>query len=292
MDIASICRLIILGAIWGGSFLFMKYSVVAFGPAVLIFLRISLAAVFLWMVCLLMRKKTPILQNKRHFLILGLLNSALPFLLFAYALQTLTASLMAILNSTAPIFGAIISALYLRRAVSYQTLLGLIIGVTGVVVLVAGSMLVRSDGWWLPMLAGLGAPLCYGVASVYTKNCGVNVDAVDNAHGSMWASTLLVLPAALFFPVAHVPLALDWMAVIALAVICTGVAYLIFFKLIEDVGAVGALSVTFLVPVFGVLWAHLFLGEVVGWTKLFGGVLVLCGTALTNGVIGAKTTRS
>jgi drug/metabolite transporter (DMT)-like permease len=100
----------------------------------------------------------------------------------------------------------------------------------------------------------------------------------------MWASTLLLLPFLLFFPLKQVPLLNDWLAVFALAILCTGIAYLIFFKLIEEVGVVGALSVTFLIPVFGVLWAYLFLGEVVGWSTLFGGVMVLLGTVFTNGV--------
>ena len=285
MDVASIFRLIALAAIWGGSFLFLRIGVPVFGPGVLIELRVGLAALFLWLVCRLLGRRAGLLQHWRHFLIIGLLNSALPFLLFAYAAQTLTASLLSILNSSAPIFGALIVALWLRQPVSRSTALGLLLGMVGVATLVAGSSMVHGDGWWLALAAGLAAPFCYGLASVYTKQSSTAVDPTDNAHGSMWAAAILVLPFAFLLPVRQSPASADWMAVGALAIVCTGAAYLMFFQLIQDVGPMRALSVTFLIPVFGVLWGALFLGEAVGWSKLFGGALVLSGTALANGVI-------
>lgn len=285
MDVASIFRLIVLAAIWGGSFLFMRIGAPVFGPGVLIELRVGLAAVFLWLVCRLLGRRTRLLQQWRHFLTIGLLNSALPFLLFAYAAQTLSASLLAILNSSAPIFGAVIVALWLRQPVGRPAALGLLLGVAGVATLVAGSPMVHGDGWWQAVAAGLAAPFCYGLASAYTKQSPIAVDPTDNAHGSMWAAAILVLPFALLQPVRQTPAPSDWIAVGALAIVCTGAAYLLFFRLIKDVGPMRALSVTFLIPVFGVLWGALFLGEAVGWSKLFGGALVLCGTALANGVI-------
>lgn len=286
MEAGSVLRLIALAAIWGGSFLFVRIGVPVFGPGVLIELRVGLAAVFLWLVCRVLRRQARMRQHWRHFLIIGLLNSALPFLLFAYAAQTLSASLLSILNSAAPIFGAIIGAFWLRQPVSRSAALGLLLGVAGVATLVAGSSaLVHGDGWWLAIAAGLTAPFCYGLASVYTKQSPVAVAPIDNAHGSMWAAAILVLPFALLLPVRSSPGGGDWLAVSALAIVCTGAAYLMFFRLIDEVGPMRALSVTFLIPVFGVLWGALFLGEAVGWSKLFGGALVLCGTALANGVI-------
>jgi drug/metabolite transporter (DMT)-like permease len=285
MDVASIFRLIALAAIWGSSFLFLRIGVPVFGPGVLIELRVGLAALFLWLVSRLLGRRPLLVQHWRHFLIIGLLNSALPFLLFAYAAQTLTASLLSILNSSAPIFGAIIVALWLRQPVSRSTALGLLLGMVGVATLVAGSSMVHGDGWGLALAAALAAPFCYGLASVYTKQSSLAVDPTDNAHGSMWAAAILVLPFAFFLPLRQSPASVDWMAVSALAIVCTGAAYLMFFRLIQDVGPMRALSVTFLIPVFGVLWGALFLGEAVGWSQLFGGALVLSGTALANGVI-------
>ena len=288
MDIASIFRLIALAAIWGGSFLFMRIGAPVFGPGVMIELRVGLAAVFLWLVCRFLGRQTQLLQQWRHFLIIGLLNSALPFMLFAYAAQTLSASLLSILNSAAPIYGALIAAVWLRQPVTRSAAVGLLLGVAGVVTLVAGSVMLKGDDWWWAIAAGLAAPFCYGLASVYTKQSSTTVDPTDNAHGSMWAAALLVLPFALLQPIRQTPTSFDWIAVSALAIVCTGAAYLLFFKLIEDVGAMRALSVTFLIPVFGVLWGAVFLGETVGWSKLFGGALVLCGTALANGVISLE----
>jgi drug/metabolite transporter (DMT)-like permease len=288
MDIASIFRLIALAAIWGGSFLFMRIGAPVFGPGVMIELRVGLAALFLWLVCRFLGRQTRLLQQWRHFLIIGLLNSALPFMLFAYAAQTLSASLLSILNSAAPIYGALIAAVWLRQPVSRSAAAGLLLGVAGVTTLVAGSVMLKGDDWWWAIAAGLAAPFCYGLASVYTKQSSTAVDPTDNAHGSMWAAAILVLPFALLQPIRQTPTSFDWIAVGALAIVCTGAAYLLFFKLIKDVGAMRALSVTFLIPVFGVLWGALFLGESVGWSKLFGGALVLCGTALANGVISLE----
>lgn len=288
MDVASIFRLIALAAIWGGSFLFMRIGAPVFGPGVMIELRVGLAALFLWIVCRFLGRQTRLLQQWRHFLIIGLLNSALPFMLFAYAAQTLSASLLAILNSSAPIYGAIIAAVWLRQPVSRSAAVGLLLGVAGVATLVAGSTMLKGDDWWWAIAAGLAAPFCYGLASVYTKQSSTAVDPTDNAHGSMWAAALLVLPFALLLPVRQTPTALDWLALTALAIVCTGAAYLMFFRLIKDIGPMRALSVTFLIPVFGVLWGALFLGETVGWSKLLGGALVLCGTALANGVISLE----
>lgn len=285
MDVASIFRLIALAAIWGGSFLFMRIGAPVFGPGVMIELRVGLAALFLWLVCRFLGRQTRLLRQWRHFLIIGLLNSALPFMLFAYAAQTLSASLLSILNSSAPIYGAIIAAVWLRQPVSRSAAAGLLLGVAGVTTLVAGSPMVHGDGWWWAIAAGLAAPFCYGLASVYTKQSSTAVDPTDNAHGSMWAAAILVLPFALLQPIRQTPTPFDWIAVSALAIVCTGAAYLMFFRLIKDVGPMRALSVTFLIPVFGVLWGALLLGESVGWSKLFGGALVLCGTALANGVI-------
>jgi uncharacterized membrane protein len=205
MDVASIFRLIALAAIWGSSFLFLRIGVPVFGPGVLIELRVGLAALFLWLVSRLLGRRPLLVQHWRHFLIIGLLNSALPFLLFAYAAQTLTASLLSILNSSAPIFGAIIVALWLRQPVSRSTALGLLLGMVGVATLVAGSSMVHGDGWGLALAAALAAPFCYGLASVYTKQSSLAVDPTDNAHGSMWAAAILVLPFAFFFAAAAKP---------------------------------------------------------------------------------------
>jgi drug/metabolite transporter (DMT)-like permease len=157
------------------------------------------------------------------------------------------------------------------------------IGLTGVAVL-AGveSMTLPADGMWA-IAAGLAATLSYGIATTYTK-VAPNVESFSNAHGSMWAATLVMIPVALATPMpAEVTMVPTGLAVLALGVVCSGVAYLIYFRLIADFGGVSALTVTFLIPVFGTLWGAWLLGEPVTWTTVGGGLLVLLGTAMVTG---------
>ena len=278
-------RLIILAAIWGGSFLFMRVGAPVFGPAALIELRVGIAALFLLAAAWWMHRPPPAPRHWRHFLFVGLFNAALPFLMYGYAAQTLSASLLSILNATAPLFGAVIAAAWLRAPVTRAAALGLMLGVAGVAVLVGGDAAFSDAHWWLAVAAGLVAPLSYGISSNYAKITAAKVSPFDNAHGSMWAATLMVLPLVWAVPVRGTPSGADWAAVTALGTLCTGAAFLIYFRLIRDVGPVRALSVTFLIPVFGVLWGALFLHEPVGWSTLIGGSIVLLGTALTNGLV-------
>lgn len=283
MDTASFIRLLSLAAIWGASFLFMRIGAPVLGPAMLVELRVGFAALFLALVGWFLRKRLRAGEHWRHYLILGLFNSALPFLLYAYAAQTLSASLLSILNATAPIWGAILVALWTRQRLSGKTLLGLLLGVIGVAILVGLDRVVLRSGAELAVVAALGAALCYGIASTYARSAK-SVDAFANAHGSMWAATLLVVPALPFFPVVEVPGEGVMAAVLALGVVCSGIAYLLYFRLVADVGPASALTVTFLVPMFGMLLGGLFLDEVVGWHTLLGSLVVITGTALVTGL--------
>ncbi len=282
MPPASLLRLIVLAAIWGASFVFMRIGVAALGPAWLIVGRVVSAALFLGAVGLLLRKRLGLRAHWRHYLVLGALNSAIPFLLIGYAAQTLTAALMSVLNATAPIFGALIGSIALRRMPPATTLVGLALGVGGVALLVGFDTRGMAPGALIAVCATAGAAFCYGLASVYAK-AAPKVDSFANAHGTMVAAALLCTPALAFSPSPAMPSAGVVAAVLALGVVCSGVAYLLYFRLIDEVGATPALSVTFLIPVFGVLWGHLFLGEVVGWHTLAGALAVLIGTALVTG---------
>jgi len=288
MSSANLFRLVLLAAIWGASFLFMRIAAPVLGAAWLVFFRVGLAALFLWGVALVLRRPLALRANWRAFLVLGLLNSALPFLLFAYAAQTLPASLLAILNATSPLFGAAIGAVWLRTSLTGAVALGLGCGLAGVTVLVGQNLALVGGSEWAAIAAGLLAPLSYSLASLYTRARPGLATPFDNAHGSMWMATLVVLPLFLFAPLRQAPDAADWLAVALLGVLCTGAAYLLYFRLIDDVGATRALSVTFLIPVFGVLWGTLFLDEAIGWHTVLGGTLILTGIALTAGLLGAR----
>jgi drug/metabolite transporter (DMT)-like permease len=282
MNTANMLRLVLLAAIWGSSFLFMRISAPVLGPAVLIEYRVGFAALFLLVVSLFLNKKLDLATHWKHYLILGFFNSAFPFLLFAYAASTLTASVLSVLNATAPMWGALIGAFYYRQGISARKAVGLVLGTAGVALLVGFDDVTARPGAAVAIAAALVAAVSYSIASAYTKTV-TNVEPFANAHGSMWGATLLVTPALFFFPSPGEASMGIMAAALALGIMCTGVAYIIYFKLIEEVGTTSALTVTFLNPLFGILWGALFLHEVVGWYTIAGAAIVIAGTALVTG---------
>jgi drug/metabolite transporter (DMT)-like permease len=291
MSSANMFRLVFLAAIWGSSFLFMRIAAPVLGPAVLIEYRVGFAALFLAAVGLILKRKLDLRRHWKHYLILGALNSAIPFLMFAYAARTLSASVLSVLNATAPMWGALIAAVWSRQSLSGTGALGLLLGTAGVSLLVGFDSVTSREGAGIAVTAGLAAALCYGLASAYAKSVR-NVEPFANAHGSMWAATLLVIPALPFFPQPAEATIGIMGAALALGIMCTGVAYIFYFKLIEDVGTTSALTVTFLVPLFGILWGALFLHEVVGWHTIAGSTIVIMGTALVTGFRPPWTRRA
>jgi len=282
MSTANLLRLILLAAIWGGSFLFMRIAAPVLGAAVLIEYRVLFAAIFLAVVGLFLKKSLDWKQHWKHYFILGLFNSALPFLMFAFAARTLSASVLAVLNATTPLWGTLIAAVWSRTMVSGKVMLGLLLGTCGVALLVGFDHVSSKPGAGIAIAAVLFASFNYGIASNYARQAKA-VEPFANAHGSMWASALMVLPVVPFFPAPGEHTVGIMGAVIALAVLCSGVAYLIYFRLIQDVGPSSALTVTFLSPLFGILWGVLFLGETVGWYTFAGAAIVITGTALVTG---------
>ncbi|WP_157669955.1 DMT family transporter [Chitinibacter sp. GC72] len=279
MTFANATRLILLAAIWGASFLFMRIAVPSLGPIWLISARIGLAAVFLGLVAAALKHRFD-WQNWREYLFLGLFNTALPFLAYGFAARTLNASMMSILNATAPIWGAVIMALLMRKMPARKVCLGLLLGMLGVAVLVGFDRISTQVGAGLGILACLGATLCYGIASAYTKLKAQHIAPFQVAHGSMWGASLLLAPLFLSSQPLATPTPSVWLAIIALAVLCTGFAYLLYFRLVREIGAASTLTVTFLIPVFGVLWGAVFLGEHIGGNTIAGAIIILLGTAL------------
>lgn len=282
MSTANFLRLILLAAIWGSSFLFMRIAAPVLGPGVLIEYRVAFAALFLFAVGLALKKKLDLRAHWKHYLILGLFNSALPFVLFAYGARTLSASVLSVLNATAPMFGALIAATWGRQKISARTLLGLVLGTAGVALLVGFDHVSSRPGAGLAIAGALAAAFCYSVASTYAKSAK-SVEPFANAHGSMWAATLLTIPALAIFPQPGEATVGILGAALALGIMCSGIAYLIYFKLIADVGPTSALTVTFLNPLFGILWGAVFLHEVIGWYTIAGAGIVVGGTMLVTG---------
>lgn len=289
MAFASIIDFVLLAAIWGASFLFMRLAVVDFGPVATAFVRVSIAALFL-LPLVLARGLGPVLR--RHWLpigLVGLLNSGIPFLLFSFALLSITTGLSAILNATVPLFGAIVAWLWLRDRPGGSRILGLVVGFAGVAMLAWDKASFKPDasgvasGW--AVLACLGATVCYAIAASATKRYLSGLPPLATAAGSqIGAAVGLALPALWLWP-ARLPGTHAWLAVLAVGVLCTGIAYVLYFRLIEQAGPARALAVTFVLPVFAVIYGALFLGEAVTpWMLTCGGVIVL-GTALSTGLL-------
>lgn len=286
MTAASLTRLCLLGAIWGASFALMRIAVAEFTPTTLIVIRLACAAAFLTVVVIVTARKVALLAKARHFLALGFINSAVPFFLFAFAAKTLPAASLAVFNSLAPVFGALIGRLWFGAPLSARTSVGLAIGVMGVATICGESLwLARHTemGLSLPMalLAGVAAPACYGLSANYIKSRADIATPFENALGSMWAATFLTAPLLLLAPPTTAPSVEAWIAVLILGIVCTGAAYVLSFRIIADLGSTRALTVTFLIPLFGGLWGVLLLREPISAGLVAGGMLVIMGTALT-----------
>ena len=271
----------------------MRISAVEFGALPTAAVRVTIAALFLFpLVC--MRGLLPELRTHwRKVFFVGLLNSGIPFACFAFALLSITTGLSSILNATVPMFGALVAWLWLKDKPNGSRVLGLLIGFAGVAMLAwratgpgAGfKATAESATPGLAVLACLAACICYGISASYTKRYLTGMPPLVTAAGSqMGASLGLALPAIWFWP-AQMPGAHAWLALLAVGVLCTGVAYIIFFRLIENAGPPRALTVTFLVPVFAVLYGVLLLGEHVTLWMLLCAAVIVCGTALSTGML-------
>lgn len=283
-------ELLVLGAVWGASFLFMRWSAPEFGTLTLAWLRVSGGALFLLPILLWRQGRAPLLQMGRVWkpmLFIGLVNSAAPFALFAYALQQLPAGLASILNATVPMWTALVAWVWIAQTPTALRLTGLLLGFVGVVLLVtardagAASGALHLSG----VLACLLATLNYAVAAIATQKWLARLSPLAVATGSQLAAAAwLLLPGVLAWPAA-LPGARSWAALVGLAVLCTGLAYLLYFRLFARVGPSKAVTVTFLIPGFAILWGALFLGERLSLGMLGGGALVLAGTALSLGLL-------
>jgi len=276
----DLARLAALAAIWGASFLFMRIVVPPLGPFATAWLRVALAGIALLVWLRFAGVGLGWREHWRLYLAVGLVNSAAPFALWGFAAVHLPASYLVVLNATSPLFGAAVAAAWLGERVGLRAGVGLALGVAGVALLVGLGPLAVSPAVLAAIAAGASASLCYAAAAAFLRGRAAGVDAAAVATGSQLGASILLAPFVAAMPPAAAPTPGEWVAVAALGVLCTGVAYLLYFRLIADVGPTRALTVTFLIPVFGMLWGALFLGEEITAVMAAGCALVLAGTAL------------
>ncbi len=265
-------ELLVLGAIWGGSFLFMRVAAKDFGAFALVEVRIVLGALillpFLWRARAMLTRR-----HWRSFAIIGALNSAIPFSLFAWGAARAPAGVGAIANSMTVLFTALIAFLVYGDRIGMRRAVALFAGFVGVVVLASGKTQGESIG--AAALAGTLASLCYGFAVNFTKRWLAGVPPLVAVAGTLSCAAVMLAPFAFAtWPTMSPPLK-SWLAATSLGVLCTGLAYALFFRLIQRVSASRASTNTYLVPLFGVGWAWLLLGEQPTPTMLLAGALIL-----------------
>ena len=278
MRAADLARLIALAAIWGASFLFARIAVPSLGAAWFTELRVARAAIVMPLYAAAAGGR---LRHWRHYLFMGLLNTALPWILYAYAANYISASYMGILNATTPWFGALFGALWLGERFTWRKGTGLAIGVVGVALTVGFGPVEVNPNVILASLACIAANACYAMGGTYMNKRAQGIPALGMTAGSLVIATVALLP-ALPGPLPLQAL-LDWKiagALLGIALLGGAAGYVIYFRLLADVGPTKSLTVSFLIPVFAVLWGAIFLDEPVGATTVIGGAMILLATAM------------
>jgi drug/metabolite transporter (DMT)-like permease len=285
-------ELLLLASLWGASFIFMRIGTPEFGPIMFIALRTLTASLLLIPLVFISKKQSQFNGYKAKIFIVGLFNTAIPFVLFSYATLTLSGGLTSVLNATTPMFGAIVAYLWFRDKLTISAMFGLLIGFVGVYFLMLDKISLQQESILLPTLAALTASFSYGLSANYTKRYLTGISSTVLASGSQVSATLVLLPLSLFFIPTHWPSNTAIMSVLILGILCTGVAYIIFFHLIAHLGPARTISVTYLIPAFGLFWGSLFLDEVITSSMIVGCSFILTGVALATGLLKLSKKRS
>ncbi len=267
--------LLVLAALWGASYLFFRIAGPVLGPLLLAALRVVLAALGLLVYALARRRLPDFKTHWRAFLLLGLLNNAIPFTLISSAVNNLNASISAILNATTPLFTVMVAAFWLKEKLTVRKLLGVALGLLGVVVLMGLSPLPLTNRVVIAGLEALLAACSYAFAVVYARTRFKGIAPLHVAVGQLCGSSLILAPISLFALPENFPSLTVVVSVIALALLCTSAAYLIYFRLVANAGATTASTVTFLVPFFSVLWGVVFLQEPLNAGMFVGLAIIL-----------------
>jgi len=272
-------ELTLLGAIWGGSFLFMRVAAADFGPVPLVEARLALGGLIL----------TPFLWRARaqfsaglwlRIASIALINSVTPFVLFAWGAERAPAGIGAITNAMTVMFTVLVAFLFFGEKISARRLVGLIAGFVGVAVLASGKTAGASV--WQAALAGTAASVCYGFGINLVRRHLTGYPPAAVAAATLLSGSVLLSPLAIYTWPAHAIPAASWVSALLLGVLCTGAAFVFYYRLIARIGAARTATVTYLIPLFGVVWAWLLLGEPLTVTMALAGTLILSGVALSQ----------
>jgi drug/metabolite transporter (DMT)-like permease len=284
MKLRDFGLLLTLAAVWGASFLFIRMGAPVLRPFPLVTIRVLLAGIALLIYAVIVAHQVDWRARWQHYLMLGLLNNALPYVLIATAQLNLTASLASMLNATTPLFSAVVAALWLKDKLSGKKILGLVLGLVGVAIIVGWRPTPLDSVSILSIGASLGAAGSYGVASVYAKQYFKGVPVLSVAIGQLFSAGLFTLPLAVLNPPVAMPSLTIVLAMIGLALVSTAFAYLLYFRLIATAGPTAAASVTFLIPFFSSLWGFIFLQEGIDPSEIVGFGVILMGLVLVLGL--------
>lgn len=277
--------LFVLGAIWGASYLFIRVAAPVLRPFPLVFIRLALGGGALLIYALITHRTIPWRENWKKYAIVGAFNCALPFALISTAALQLTASFSAMLNATTPLFTAVVAAFWLKDALTFKKIAGLACGMIGVAVIVGWQPTPLDSTGMTAAIFLLIAALSYGVGTVYGRAALRNSDSYGNAVGQLLVGGAWIFPFAVTNLPTAPPTAAAVGAALALGFLCTGVAYLLYFRLLASAGATATASVTFLVPCFSSLWGTLILGETIYINEIIGFGIILIGLTLVTGIL-------
>jgi drug/metabolite transporter (DMT)-like permease len=289
MDAFDWVMLITLATVWGGSFLFNAILVAELPVITIVAIRVTVAALALWGFMRVTGRKIPTApQVWGALLILGVLNNAIPFSLIVQGQTQITSGLASILNATTPLFTILVAGFFLTdERFSVLRVLGVIVGFSGVILMVGPEALggLEADFW--AQLCALGAALSYGFASVFGRRFReLKVDPVMVATGQVTMSSLVLWPMALWIDGPQDILSLSFNAaasMFGLAVLCTSFAYILYFRILERAGATNISLVTFLVPISAIILGVLVLGESIFIKEIIGMTLIGLGLAIIDG---------
>lgn len=280
----SVFELLLLSFFWGSSFLLIQVGVAEFGPAPLIFLRTMIAGLVLLLVLAFRREVWVLFKHWKNFIPLGLLDSSLPYMLSAYAALHIPSGTISVINAVTPLWGALVAWLWLGIRLTVTGALGLLIGLLGITFLVWERFELALSESTLALTAAVLGPICYALSACYAKKYLSSFSPFVNATGSSLTSGVLLLPLAWYWWPTESVSSVAWLAALVLAVLCSAVAYVLYYRLIQHIGPARAMTVSYLVPVVGLFWGWTLMGEHFTLRTLFGVLLIFTGLALANGV--------